>query len=276
MLEINRKKLGSLMESFYVLTNMRIVLYDNEYNEIMSWPGGHCDFCKTMRQSREFYQNCRVSDSEAFRKCAKLNEPYVYTCHAGLVESVIQIRNSSSAMGYIMFGQVVLADNSHKARVHLAKRYISNDKTDLLDIVFSMPEKTALEIHSAAKILGALSAYLWTDHVVELAKQDFIDMLNDYIDEHLQEQITAADLCKSFKFGKTHLYKLAATYLNRSIAGYVRSRRIWHAKKLLVSEYMPVSEISGAVGFADYNYFSKCFKAEIGMTAGQYRRNSAV
>lgn len=44
------------------------------------------------------------------------------------------------------------------------------------------------------------------------------------------------------------------------------------AKKLLVSEEIPLSEIAELSGFADVYYFSKLFKKELGISPTKYRR----
>ena len=44
------------------------------------------------------------------------------------------------------------------------------------------------------------------------------------------------------------------------------------AKKLLVSEEIPLSEIAELSGFADAYYFSKLFKKEVGISPTKYRR----
>ena len=43
------KDLSALMENFYTLTRIRIVLFDSEFNEILSYPSGGHSFCSLMR-----------------------------------------------------------------------------------------------------------------------------------------------------------------------------------------------------------------------------------
>ena len=57
---------------------------------------------------------------------------------------------------------------------------------------------------------------------------------------------------------------------------YVTGVRISKAKKMLTDTNMKVSEISKAVGFNDYAYFSKIFKENTGETLSGYRKKEKV
>lgn len=271
MINVNHAKLQNLMQAFQALTGLRITLFDNECQEITAWPPEHGAFCQCMRANPQFLQKCIQSDREAFRRSAKEEGPYVYTCHAGLSEAVIQLRDDSLVIGYIMFGQVVPEETSRQTRVHLSQLCIENNEVDLLESIFSMPGKTSVQIHAAAAILEALSVYLWSDKVIMLPRKNFMEMLDAYIDEHAAQRITVDELCVHFGVGRTYLYRLASRYLECGIADYIKSRRIKMAQRLLCQGNLPIAAIAGAVGFSEYNYFSKCFRRQTGLSARQWR-----
>jgi len=50
---------------------------------------------------------------------------------------------------------------------------------------------------------------------------------------------------------------------------YLKKFRLNQAKRLL-SDGMPISRVSGEVGFSSYHYFAKCFKDEFGYTASSF------
>ena len=58
-----------------------------------------------------------------------------------------------------------------------------------------------------------------------------------------------------------------------SVGRYILCRRIDAAKKLLEQDDMLVSDVAGAVGFDDANYFSRVFKKETGQTPREFRRS---
>jgi transcriptional regulator GlxA family with amidase domain len=51
---------------------------------------------------------------------------------------------------------------------------------------------------------------------------------------------------------------------------FIKQMRIKKALKLMEDTSLSITDIAYKVGFADPKYFSKCFKAEMGMTPKQY------
>jgi len=56
-----------------------------------------------------------------------------------------------------------------------------------------------------------------------------------------------------------------------TIGRYVRRRRAWHARALLRDRSASLAEIAQRTGFADQSHFTRCFRAELGVTPGAYR-----
>ena len=59
-----------------------------------------------------------------------------------------------------------------------------------------------------------------------------------------------------------------------SIAKYILKKRIEKAAQLLSESGCHVREAAINVGFYDYNYFSKVFKKEMGITPLKYKKAS--
>lgn len=55
-LNFNKDKLYKLLRSFYILSGIRIVIYDIDYNEVISYPPNNCSYCKLMDQKNANYQ----------------------------------------------------------------------------------------------------------------------------------------------------------------------------------------------------------------------------
>lgn len=272
MIQVNRDRMDALLKAFHTLTGMRIVLFDDELREIMACPQDPCEFCRQMRSLPEFYRKCVASDRAAFRKSRHAGEPILYTCHAGLTEAVIQLRDGDAVAGYIMFGQVIPQETSQQTRLRLAQICIDNGNANLPESITTMLDKSNDQIRAAATILESLSVYLWMNRFVTLPRKEFIDSLDSFLDQRIAGPVTAEDVCAYFGIGKTSLYKAAAKHLDCGIAEYVKKTRIARACRMLGETGRPITAIASAVGFGDYNYFSKCFKQQMGMTAIEYRK----
>ncbi len=49
----NLEKLSSLLQDFYTVTRIRITVFDENFNEIVSYPGQRADFCRLVRPGRK-------------------------------------------------------------------------------------------------------------------------------------------------------------------------------------------------------------------------------
>lgn len=46
----NLEKLSSLLRDFYTVTHIRITVFDENFNEIASYPNRRAEFCRLIRQ----------------------------------------------------------------------------------------------------------------------------------------------------------------------------------------------------------------------------------
>jgi YesN/AraC family two-component response regulator len=62
----------------------------------------------------------------------------------------------------------------------------------------------------------------------------------------------------------------------KSITEFISTIRIERAKELLTSTNNPIRDIGESVGYADQNYFSRCFKRIEGCSPMKYRKNEGA
>ena len=269
MLQLNKENLIRVLKDFYTLTQLRIVLFDNEFQELLSYPPQRQGFCAAVRKDAAEDSKCRASDRQGCMECAKMNAPVIYRCHAGLTEAVVLIRDKHGAIGYIMFGQVIPEDCRGCTIQQLERRYPA-----LTAEIGHIAVKPEGELSAAATVLQALTTYVLNSGWVVPGKSEFIRHLDHYIENHLAQTITVDSLCKEFRLNRSRMYALAEEYLGCGLAEYVRGKRVMYAQQLLAQTNLPVSEVSGRVGFSDYNHFSRIFKQTCGVSAREYRKRN--
>ena len=260
------KDLSALMENFYTLTRIRIVLFDSEFNEILSYPSCEPSFCSLMRTNAAFDALCKNSDRISFEKCCKTQALCVYKCHAGLIEATSPIIQNHAIIGYIMFGQIT--DIKDKDAVDgfvnmLLKEYPLS--VPMPGKLKKIKYKSQKQIVSAAKILDACTSYIILKGMITPQNEHILELLSNYVDMHLSEAITVDDLCKAFNISRTRLYEETKQYTN-GIASFIRLKKLAKAKELILKTDMPISAVSDSVGFSDYNYFLRVFKKHYGVS----------
>lgn len=261
------KELMELMQDFYVLTGVKIVLLDENYTELISYPLDKKTFCMHMRENPEFDAKCLATDGAACSRCRETRSLEIYKCHAGLTEAVAPITENGKIIGYMMFGQVT--DNKDRDAFTAEMRalcaaYGINKELD--KSIRKIRYKNTKQILAAAKILDAFTSYIQLKEMVRLSGRQLITEIEKYIDEHLSEEINVEVLCREFGIGRTRLYEIMRNYTDGGIASFIRRHRLKKAKKLIQTTDMKIAEVSYAVGFSDYNYFLRVFKKEYGVS----------
>ena len=94
----------------------------------------------------------------------------------------------------------------------------------------------------------------------------------EFIHTNLRRKITLDDIGKLTFFSPIYCDTVFKRETGRSIIDYVLDKRIDEAKKLLIEGSLALRQISEVVGFNDYNYFSRVFKARSGYSPTVYRR----
>lgn len=95
-----------------------------------------------------------------------------------------------------------------------------------------------------------------------------------YLWEHYQEPITLKSTAAHFYLSDGHFSRLFQELTGRSFSDYLRSVRLSHARRLLLSSETSVTETALSCGFGNVNTFIDAFRREYGLTPGQFQRRS--
>lgn len=96
--------------------------------------------------------------------------------------------------------------------------------------------------------------------------------IKSYLQAHVTDTLTAADLEKNFHLSYKYLSRVFKHHEKTSIMHFQLMLRIKKATRLLLASADSISAIAEKCGFTDSLYFSRCFKKEIGLSPKQYRQ----
>ena len=263
-----------LLENFYTLTGIRVVLFDEFYTELISYPADTTTFCSTMKKNPTFCEKCDISDKNSFEKAKVTKKLTVFTCHAGLTEATVPIIENDRIIGYMMFGQITGEKNKDiffQQMKELCSTY--NPDKNLDDLIKKIKYRNKKQVQAASKILEACTSYIQYKEMVYLSKKRLVDSIEEYIDKHISENISIADICKEFNLSRTNLYEQMKQYISGGIATFIRQKKLNYAKHLLNTTDMSILEIANASGFADYNYFLRLFKRNFGISPKKFSKS---
>lgn len=263
------EKLYEIMAHFYTLTKIRIVMFDDNFNQILSVPDNDCGFCSALKENTMLNERCKLCDTNARSVCRETNNIHTYTCHAGLTESIAPIKMNGIILGYIMLGQII--DKSEKKRKKNEILRYAHDYTnlDLAEEYEKLTTKSKKQIEAAANIMEACACYLWANRLVRVNEDCLSVLISTYIDNNLTADLSVDALCSHFRISRNKLYKISRDSYGMGIAAYIRKKRVQNAASLLKSG-STVANAAISSGFEDYNYFSEIFKKETGILPSKY------
>lgn len=105
------------------------------------------------------------------------------------------------------------------------------------------------------------------------SQEDVVSQVKDYIEGHLNEELSRGILAKMVYLSEDYVSKLFKNTTGMSLPGYIANRRMEKAKDYLEHSSLPVSRIAMEVGYSNFSYFSKTFRDFTGMTPNEYRNH---
>ena len=266
------QSLKQLLWDFYHLTNIKVCLYDNEETELYFYPQRLSSFCEILRKNEHYDNLCKECDRRGFANCKKTRSQYIYTCHAGLRECVSPIICDNHILGYIMLGQIKNSQDSDFA--HLEDRFPPHLRESLREAYDNLPAISNETLLSAFHILDACTGYEALKMLLQNHNRSIESQIDKYIYTHLATPLSVSDLCSEFHLSRHEIYDICNKCFHSTPAGYIKKCRLSYACTLLSTTDAPIYDIAVQCGIPDYNYFSKVFKAEYGMSPTQYKKRT--
>lgn len=99
-----------------------------------------------------------------------------------------------------------------------------------------------------------------------------VQRMQDYIESHLEEDITMADLAKASLFSPWHSYRLFKQYTELTPADYIRRLRLSKSALRLRDEDCRVVDVAYDFGFDSVDGYQRAFYREFGCNPGEYAK----
>jgi ligand-binding sensor protein/AraC-like DNA-binding protein len=301
---IDEDNFRTIQDSLSDATEMAMLTVDLRGNPITAH--SNCSkFCKMVRSDLDLFDQCRKCDARGGLEAARLQRPYIYTCHMGLIDFAVPLIIDDHYLGAIMAGQVRLPDHSPTGDLETVvltdrKKIPLTLLRELDSLREELPVLSIDKVQIVARMMFHISNYIVAESLarLELMGTPYSRMegasrgiaLNkpgnligappilwpalEYIQDHYSEDLSLAALAKLCRVSPNYFSRIFNRSLGENLAQYVQRVRIFHAKRRLAETEDPVTSISFDMGFEDSGYFNKVFKKLVGMTPSEYRRDT--
>lgn len=108
--------------------------------------------------------------------------------------------------------------------------------------------------------------------VQETNRQDLVQQIIAYMNEHIGDSLTLDSLCTVFQTGKTQLKTCFKAGTGHGIIEYFQRLKIEKAKMMIREGTSNFTEIADMLGYSSIHYFSRHFKKATGTTPSEYAR----
>lgn len=273
----NIEQLQEVLKDFYHITRIRITVFDDHFQELVSYPDDRPEFCQLVRSCEAGSKGCTHCDENACRIAAKRTTAYIYRCHSGLTEAIMPLYVGKVLVGYLLFGHIFSYDNFEEGW-EVVKKSCSHypiDLDKLKEACKNRPQLSQSYIKSAARVLHATASYLAMERMAFLKEESAATKLDTYLTENFTQPLNAETICKDLGLGRTKLYKLSQQLYGVGPSDHIRTLRIEKAKQLL-EEYpnISIADVGQECGFTDYNYFISVFSKCAGISPAAYRKQN--
>ena len=126
------------------------------------------DFCNIIRENPISRKRCQKCDSLAGLEAVRLNQPFIYLCHCGIVDVAVPITVGDQYLGAVMFGQVRISNGSDAGVERLVNEIssfhtdnvVSALQPDMRELYQRLPEMEYERIRGIAEMINAIVQYI--------------------------------------------------------------------------------------------------------------------
>jgi ligand-binding sensor protein len=190
---IDISMLQKFQDNFAISMNIASVTVDRDGNPVTK-PSSYTNFCSNLTQSTTTGESrCAASHKKGGEEATRIGKPYVYTCHAGLIDFAAPILINGKSIGTILGGQVLFSDPVEENFRKTAKE-LGVDGDDYVHAANNVKSTGEKNVQAAAEVL-----FIVANSLVKIGHEKLVvsTITNNLSDNFSQISATMEELAAS-------------------------------------------------------------------------------
>ena len=302
---IDINEFQALQDDIALSTDMALLTVD--YKGVPVTEHSNCQtYCHLLRQHSPYQDLCQKCDSRGGLEAARLQKPYIYICHRGIVDLAVPIIANNQYLGALMAGQVRIIDDSMLEWVAAKKEYpLELPVQSELETSFEkLPVMTYEKIEAIGNLLFGISKVLVDrallklqldsskdsqvesmikrldippspkDHQIEHIPTQylFLKPAIDFLHQHLADKVYIEEVSALCNISESYFSKCFNKAFGMSFSAYQNKLKLLKAEELITTTNKNINQISDELGFENSSYFIRVFKKEYNVTPALYKQ----
>ena len=146
-----------------------------------------------------------------------------------------------------------------------------NNPTLIKNIIKNKQRTFCDKVESRGIVYQLMARFLKDAQPKTEINDDRIQKVLSYIRKNIYKTIDIDSLAAISCLSKDHFIRLFKKEINNTPFQYINQKKIEKAQLILITDSMPVKNISYLLAYEDHSYFNRLFKKLTGVTPQQYR-----
>ncbi len=160
--QVNIELIQSIQDKCSKAMGLAFVTVDYKGRPITRY-SGFTDHCALGRELQGFSEMCEQCDAHGGLHAAITGQPYIYRCHADLVDFAVPLILDDNYLGSVMGGQVRLTDAEERELEHIIPRVNWNKSEAMVEAYGRLREMTYDKLLASVQVVRDMILYALQD-----------------------------------------------------------------------------------------------------------------
>lgn len=229
-------------------------------------------FCDIAKSTEKGFKLCLQCKKLANTKAITSKEAFWGHCIYGIYEAAVPVIINEAVMAVVYVGNAVKDINDTKSKIEKACQHTNVDKQKL----YEQTEECEY-IENTDELIGI--AEIVSDYIKILYQEDpkestqlhwLVAKLKQHADQTFCFNPTLKELSVLYHKNEKYMGRIFKEEIGMTFHQYCLLLRLRKAETLLLSKSDKVIDIALECGFNNISYFNRAFKAQYGMSPGNY------